>query len=116
MLPVRRVHAGSYNILARYAAGFFSRLRGLMFSGRLKDTGLLIKCPKEGRIQSAIHSFFVFFPIDVVWINSMDTVVRVKRIMPFTFIAVPPKPARYVLELPAGAGINFNVGGRIEIT
>ena len=114
-MPVKRIHTGSYSILARYAAGFFGRFRGLMFSGRLKDTGLLIKCPKEGRISSTIHSFFVFFPIDVVWIDSRYTVVQVKKIMPFTFIAVPPKPAMYILELPAGAGINFSVGGRIEI-
>jgi uncharacterized membrane protein (UPF0127 family) len=79
----------------------FSRLKGLMFSKRLKDSALLFVFPKESRIS--LHMFFVFFPIDVAFLNEKMKVVDLKqRLKPFT-VYTSKKPAKYVLEMPLGS-------------
>ena len=49
-----------------------------------------------------LHMFFVFYPIDVVYLDSSKNVVEIKEhFLPFTFYT-PKKKAQYVLELKAG--------------
>ena len=77
---------------------FFSKAKGLMFSRKLKDSCLLFVFPNEKRIT--LHMFFVFFPIDVAFINEKMKVVDFKQnFKPFTFY-ISKKPAKYVLEMP----------------
>lgn len=79
------------------ARSFLARLRGLMgHPGLGAGEGLLIDpC-------SSVHSFFMRFPIDVVFADKAHRVVGLTRAMP------PNRPyagawrARYVVELPAG--------------
>jgi len=79
----------------------FSRLKGLMFSKKLKDSALLFVFQKETKIS--LHMFFVFYPIDVAFLNENMKVVDLKqKFKPFT-IYISKKPAKYVLEMPLGS-------------
>jgi hypothetical protein len=81
---------------------FFKRARGLMFRKNIEKP-LLFILPNESKQLSSIHSFFVFFPFDAVFLNSKGVVVDVKeKIKPFTFNITPQKPAKYIIEMKAG--------------
>ncbi|MGH3033358.1 MAG: DUF192 domain-containing protein [Gaiellaceae bacterium] len=78
------------------AATPLSRLRGLLGRSELqRGEGLLI------RPCSSVHTWFMRFPIDVVFLDRELRVVRVaRRLAPWRTAA--GRKARAVLELPAG--------------
>lgn len=81
----------------------FSRTLGLMFHPRLNsEEGMLLVAKKESIVQTSIHSFFVFFPFDVVWLNENKEIVEKRTVKPFQAFIAPKVPAKYVLELPEG--------------
>ena len=72
----------------------WSRARGLMFS---KKRNLMFVFDKEKRIP--LHMFFVFFPIDVLFLDKNKRIVEIKKnFKPFTFYKSKEK-AKYVVEL-----------------
>jgi len=74
----------------------FSKARGLMFSKKPKT--LIFVFNKEKIIS--LHMFFVFYPIDVLFLNKNKKVVQLKEnFKPFRII-IPTKPAKYIIELP----------------
>jgi len=76
-----------------------SRARGLMF--RRKPVSILFKFDYAAR--HAIHSFFVFFPFDAIYLDAgMRVVSLFHHIPPLTPYLSPSSPARYLLEAPAG--------------
>jgi len=78
---------------------FFCKLKGVMFS--LKPKALFFRFGKEQKLD--LHMMFVFFPIDLVFLDSRFNVVELKEnFLPFTFYNSKEK-VRYVIELPAGA-------------
>ena len=80
---------------------FFSRLRGTMFKKELKR-GLILKLPSSrSRSGSAIHMFFVRFPLDIIFADSDKKVVNVVSIDPWKTYT-PKKPAKYVIEMKKG--------------
>ena len=80
---------------------FFSRLRGTMFKKEL-ERGLILKLPDtRSRNGSAIHMFFVRFPLDIIFANSDKKVVDVVTINPWKMYT-PKKPAMYVIEMKKG--------------
>ena len=98
----------------RECRSIFSRAKGLMYSKRIKDEGLVFFFDKE-KITS-LHMFFVFFPIDVLFLDKNKKVIDVKEnFKPFTFYA-NKKPAMYVIELPQDAikKTNTKLGDRIS--
>jgi len=75
-----------------------AKIIGLMF--RRKPYALAFVFGKEKIIP--LHMFFVFFPIDVIYLNKCKKIVELKEgFEPFRFYN-PTKKAMYVLELPAG--------------
>lgn len=100
------------------AKSLFSKVRGLMFRKKSNfNYCLLFRFRDETKLLSAIHSFFVFFKFDAVFLNSNKKVVDVREeIKPFTFSITPSKPSKYLLELPAGktSELNIEVGDRID--
>jgi len=73
-----------------------SKARGLMW--RIKPKTLIFYFKKEKIVP--LHMIFVFFPIDVIYLNSKKQIVDLKNnFKPFTFFT-PSKKARYVIELP----------------
>jgi uncharacterized membrane protein (UPF0127 family) len=76
---------------------FFSRLKGLMFRRKpLNLEGLwILPC-------NSIHMCFMFFPIDIVFLDKDYKVIKmVKSLKPWRIVAPVPK-AYSVLELPLG--------------
>jgi uncharacterized membrane protein (UPF0127 family) len=83
----------------RHCASFLCRLRGLTFRRTLNDDeGLLLVGHQESRTDTAIHMFFVFFPIAAIWLDQDGRVVDAQLARPFRPLYVPSAPARDVLE------------------
>lgn len=99
----------------RHCSSYLCRLRGLMFRRCLgDDEGLLLVGRREGRIDAAIHMFFVFFPIAAVWLNGAGYVVDAQLARPFRPFYVPRTPAKDVLEGPPALLEQVQVGQRIR--
>ena len=78
----------------------FSKFIGLMFSRR-QDKALIFKFNKEKIIS--LHMIFVFYPIDVLFLNKNKIVVEMKEnFKPFSFYN-PKNKAKYIIELPERA-------------
>jgi len=80
-----------------YRTSYLSKAIGLMFSKKRKKA--LVFVFKEEKIIS-LHMFFVFYPIDVLWLDKEKRVVQLKEnFRPFR-IVLAGKPAKYIIELP----------------
>jgi len=95
---------------------FFSRLRGLMF--RMKfPKAMLFVFPNTSSQRNSIHSFFVFFEFDAVYLDDQKRVIDIySRVKPFTPYIEPKKPTKYLLELEAGSvsKLGISLGDEIE--
>ena len=101
----------------RCRAGFLCRLRGLTFRRRLgDDEGLLLVGPRESRVDAAIHMFFVFFPIAVVWLDGAGRVVDTQLARPFRPFYAPQAPAKDILEGPPSLMESVQVGDRLRFS
>ena len=86
---------------SKIAKSSLKKAIGLMFSKKIKDKGLIFVFDHESIIP--LHMFFVFYPIDVLFLNNNKEVVEIKEnFKPFTFYT-NENPAMYIIELPAGA-------------
>lgn len=84
---------------SRVADSTLKRVVGLMFS-RQTQSAMILKFGRETPVS--LHTFFVFFPIDILFVDGDDRVVEaVGGMQPFTTY-VGRKKAKYVVELPAG--------------
>ena len=92
---------GKIELATELADTHFSKARGLMFRRRL-DHALVFLLDSETVLGAIIHSFFVFFPFDIVWLNNDRKIVDMAVVRPFRLFVAPKKRARYFLELPAG--------------
>lgn len=73
-----------------------SQTIGLMFSS--KPTPLIFTFKKEKNVP--LHMWFVFYPIDVLWLNKNKEVIHLtENFKPFT-IYDPKVKSMYVIELP----------------
>ncbi len=101
---------------AKYLDNFWFKARGLMFSMPLKKgSGLVLVSKDEGILETTIHMLFVFYPIDILWVNSGMEVVDIKRnVLPFIPFISPRKPAKYVIELPRKACLGIKIGNKIR--
>ncbi len=94
---------------------FACRLRGLMFRPDLdRDSGLLLQMPRESRLDSSIHMFFVPFTIAAVWVNSELQVVDRVLAKPWHPAYVPARSARYVMEIHPDRLDQYQVGHRVQ--
>ena len=98
--------------VGRVADGYWSRLRGLIGSKPLEPgEGLLIvPC-------NSVHSHFMGFPIDVLYVDRALQVVAMDLCMaPWRFGRLH-RQAHFVIELPAGtaAATGTQVGHRLQL-
>jgi uncharacterized protein len=78
------------------AATPLARMRGLLGrSGLEKGEGLLL------RPASSVHTFFMRFPIDVVFLSRDGEVLKIAEAVP-PWRTVAARGAKAVVELPAG--------------
>ncbi len=84
---------------SRILDDILSKCIGLMFSKK-ENKALIFKFGKEKIIS--LHMLFVFYPIDVLFLNRNKVVVGKKEnFRPFTFCK-SRKKAMYAVELPNG--------------
>jgi len=99
----------------RHCDNFLCRLRGLMFRRGLgDDEGLLLSGRREDRADAAIHMFFVFFPIAVIWLDALGDVVDARLARPFWPIYMPSAAAKDVLEGPPALLERVDVGDQLR--
>ena len=92
-----KVKGGKEEFEVTPCVSVLKKLRGLMFSFKPKNDGLLFVFGKEGVVS--IHMLFVFFSIDIVYVNKEKKIVEIKRrVKPFTFFVLGKK-AKYILEV-----------------
>lgn len=102
------------------ADSLWKQTRGLMFRKSLpKGSGLLMDFKSERKV--GIWMLFMRFPIDLIYINSEKKVVDIKgnvkpvSLNPLTWrVYYPKKPARYVLEVPAGTAGKTKIGESLD--
>lgn len=107
------------NLLAdqtKYYTDIFSKTKGLRFSKPLKEKqALILVAEKESIRETMIDMLFVFFSIDVLWLDKNKRVVDIRRnVKPFTFLIVPKRPAKYIIELKKGMTNNINLGDELK--
>ena len=108
------IHLKTDRVIAskiKYASTAIERLRGLMFTRELvgMDGLLLEPC-------NSIHNCFVFFSLDVIFLDKNNKVVKVIRdFKPWRFSWIYLK-ARKVIEIPAGKLIEgIDIGDELEV-
>ena len=102
------------DVLARehgVADSFVSRALGVMFRRSFPGDALVFEFPRERR--AGIHMLFVFFPIDVVFLNGNNVVISKKTLRPW--IGYASERASKMIEMPAGAAENIEEGDRLVI-
>ena len=96
----------------RVANSYWSRFRGLIGAKpRQPGEGLLIvPC-------SSIHTHFMSFPSDVLYLNGERQVVGIDHSLPPWRLGRFYKRVRYVLELPAGTAkaSGTEVGDKVQV-
>ncbi|MBT4597121.1 MAG: DUF192 domain-containing protein [Candidatus Diapherotrites archaeon] len=93
----------------------WQRMKGLMFEDKKKfNYALVFEFPKESKIGSSLHMIFVFFPIDVLFLNSKKEVVDKTTLQPFNPNYTPKKAAKYVIEMPQGKAKGTKVGDKVS--
>ncbi|MFP4005115.1 MAG: DUF192 domain-containing protein [Candidatus Hadarchaeia archaeon] len=83
------------------ADSFWSRFRGLMFRRNFGEGEALVFEIPEGR-KFGVHTFFVFFPIDLIYLNRDMKVVDLKcGLTPWSTYS-PKEESRFLVEIPSG--------------
>ncbi len=78
----------------RFADSFFLRLKGLMFSKSIGEDAAWIF-----RRAPSIHTFFMRFPIDVVFLDKDKRVIKIKpAVQPWRIVSC--LRSSFTLELP----------------
>ena len=99
------VKAGNLGFDVTKCSSFFSQARGLMFK-RLINDGLLFIFDEDLRID--LHMLFVFYTIDIVFIDSEFKVIKVlRKVKPFRLFVKGVK-CKYILELKDCKGLKVN--------
>ncbi len=80
-----------------------------------KEKALLFTFPEERKFQ--IHTFFVFFPIDLVYLDENFEIIEIEKdVSPFRGYT-PEKEARNLVEFRAGKveEENIELGDKLEV-
>lgn len=99
---------------AQEARTFWARGRGLMMKSQFPVGSALVIDP-----CSSIHMFFMRVPLDVLYMNREDRVVRAQAgIKPWRVGPLVTRGAKYVIELPAGTieSTGTVVGDQLNLT
>ncbi len=98
----------------KIAETLFSKALGLMFYPKRHDFALIFTFFTESRILTTVHMLFVFFPLDVLFLNSEKKVVDKKTLKPFTLSYSPKKAAKYFIELPEKKASGVKIGDKLK--
>ena len=98
------------------ADSYLRKVRGLMLRRTFKDTALVFPFKKETVVR--IHMLFVFFPIDLLFLNKSLQILDLATLKPFIGYRSSKVPVSFVIELPAGIieRADLKKGERIVLT
>lgn len=98
--------------VAEVADNWWTRLRGLLGRRRLADGRGLLIVPCV-----SVHTAFMLFTIDVVYLSAENRIVKCTRMRPFRF-SIGGKGAAKVLELPPGTigHLDLRPGETLQLT
>ncbi len=101
---------------AVYKKNVMFKVKGLMFTKPLKHgDAIILESPVEGILETTLHMLFVFYPIDILWLNAEREIVDLRRkVMPFRPWIVPKKAAKYVVEMKSGSAKSLKVGDKLK--
>jgi uncharacterized membrane protein (UPF0127 family) len=92
-----------------------TRALGLMFRRHIDEAEAHVFVEsQEGRVNTTIHMFFVFFPIGVIWVDTEKRVVDTVLAKPFRPLYVPARPARYYVEGHPSILDQLQVGDQLD--
>jgi len=77
------------------------KARGLMFRTSFSH-GTILLFPFDPPQKPWIHMLFVFFPVDMLFLDKLNRVVYIHEAHPFEMFIRPPVSISFLLELPAG--------------
>ncbi len=80
-----------------------------------EDEAFVFAESKESIGLTSIHTFFVFFPIAVVWLDAEKKVVDKKLTHPFRPYYAPQRPAQYFVEGHPTILDKVQIGDRLEL-
>ena len=84
---------------------------GLRFS-RKTNKIIVFELLNESKINSIIDTFFVFYPINIIWLDKNKKIVDIKNnVKPFSF-AIPKERSKYILEFTNL--LNIKIGEKIK--
>lgn len=113
------VHVDSGETLAEDVEmmnSFWSRFRGLMFRRKFEEgEALLFEFPRPRKFR--IHTFFVFFPIDLIYLDRGWEIVDVKSDLTPWSTYNPGVKGKFLVELPAGVvdQVDVDIGDELEL-
>lgn len=108
MFIIKRRSDGEKICWANEADTKIKKILGLAFKKKLhKNEGLLFKINKAYPPHS-VHSLFMRFPIDVVFLDEKRVVVDSQRLSPWDWISTL-KNAKYFLELSFGMSLEKDI-------
>jgi uncharacterized protein len=106
------INGNNANISVKIAQGFVDKLIGLMFSKKAGASGLILSgC-------NSIHTFFMFYSIDIFFLDNNNGVVKkIAGLKPWR-IVLPVKNAVKVIEIPShlSGHLTVNPGDILELT
>lgn len=92
----------------------WKKFLGLMFRKSIRRP-LVLELVAESRWLATIHTLFMRFPIDLVFLDSERRVVDIVRdVGPWRMHIVPKRPAKYVVEMRAGTA-KYRKGQRLRL-
>ena len=88
-----------------HCTSVWSKIKGLMFS---KPKVLIFHFAKPTRVS--LHMWFVFFPIDLIFLDSKQRVIEIKKnFKPWRFYS-SKQEAFFVIEVPTGYAATMHIG------
>ena len=110
----QEVKINAVTLHARVCARWYERMLGYMFvPPREKPDAIVFVLPKKSR--AGVHMCFVWFPLDVYWLDENGVVIERRLFLrPYRF-AKPKVAARYILEVPPEKHVRLSVGERCLI-
>ncbi len=114
MLPVLKYNGLVIAKNIEIARTMAKQVVGLMFRESIPpDYSMIFILKKPSGVN--VHMLFVFFPIDVIFLNNEKKVMGFSRLKPWVGYKAM-KDIKYVLEMKAGTIDKFNLseGGQME--
>lgn len=91
-----------------------SRTIGLMLS---RPKAAVLKADNESIHGTSIHTFFMRFALDLLWLDKdMNLVDFKKNVRPYRLMVMPKSKAMYVIELPTDKNLKLKARDKIKLT